>query len=179
MSAMMDAIKKAQQQPVQAAKPAAEAAQTVTKPELQTGAAKPAQDETLVAVLTKALEMAKAPAANDSAELKVRIEDLKKQNASLAESVKQTAERNKELVESNNELEKALDNLPALTMDLTVDPKSIPAGIVQDHYDGVQNKAAALFGVIKDFNELAKANPALTNPQTFIDVIKAIAVAPC
>lgn len=180
MSAMMDAIKKAQQQPVQATKPAAEAAQTVTKPELQTGAVKPAaQDETLVAVLTKALEMAKTPAADGSAELKAQIEDLKKQNASLAESVKQTAERNKELVDSNNEFEKALDNLQALTMDLTVDPKSIPAGIVQDHYDGVQNKAAALFAVIKDFNELAKANPALTNPQTFIDVIKAIAVAPC
>ena len=175
MSAMMDAIKKAQQQPVQGAKPAAQTTQAVqpVQPAQPAQATPAAQDETLVAVLTKALEMAKAPATDDSAELKTQIETLKKQNASLAESVKQTADRNKELVESNSELEKALDNLQALTIDLTVDPKSIPAGIVEDHYDGVQNKAAALFAVIKDFNELAKANPALTNPQTFITV------APC
>ena len=172
MSAMMDAIKKAQQQPVQGAKSVAQATQA-TQPAQPVKATPAAQDETLVAVLTKALEMAKAPATDGSAELKAQIETLKKQNASLAESVKQTADRNKELVESNSELEKAL------TMDLTVDPKSIPAGIVEDHYDGVQNKAAALFAVIKDFNELAKANPALSNPQTFIDVIKAITVAPC
>lgn len=162
MSAMMDAIKKAQQQPV-------------SQPEKSV-----AQDETLVAVLTKALEMAKTTTVADgSAELKAQIETLKTQNASCAETVKETVARNKELTEENNKLEKALDNLQAITTDLTVDTKSLPAGIVQEHYNGVQDKAAALFGVIKDYNELAKANPALTNPQTFIDVIKAIAVAPC
>lgn len=172
MSAMMDAIKKAQLQP--AAKSVEPAAKPV-EPQVS-------QDETLVAILTKALEMAKMPATEPSAQietLKNQIETLKNENASLAESVKETAQRNKELIESNNELEKALDNLQAITMDLTVDPKSLPAGIVQDHYNGVQDKAAALFNVIGNFNELTKTNPALTDPQTFINVIKAIAVAPC
>lgn len=169
MSAMMDAIKKAQ-----VAKPeVAQVSQSVAKSQVKSQVS---QDVNLVDLLSKALEMAKKPApAVGSAQ----IETLKKQNASLAETVKETAARNKELVESNNELEKALDNLQAITMDLTVDVKSLPEGIVQEHYNGVQDKAAALFAVIKDFNELAKANPALTNPQTFIDVIKAIAVAPC
>lgn len=184
MSAMMDAIKKAQLNPIkpasQASQPVAPAAKPqasqVSQPAAPAAAPQASQDETLVDLLTKALEMAKKPApAVDSAE----IETLKRQNASLAETVKETATRNKELVDSNNELEKALDNLQALTMDLTVDSKSIPEGIVQDHYNGVQDKAAALFGVIKNFNDLAKTNPALTDPQTFINVIKAIAVAPC
>lgn len=167
MSAMMDAIKKAQLQPE-------------VKPQVNNQpAAKPqvSQDETLVDVLTKALEMAKKPAASGSAQ--TQIETLKRENASLAESVKETAKRNKELIESNNTLEKTLDNLQAITMDLTVDPKSLPEGIVQDHYNGVQDKAAALFNVINNFNELAKANPALADPQTFINVVKAITVAPC
>lgn len=165
MSAMMDAIKKAQLAP---------AAKSEVKP-----AAKPqvSQDETLVDVLTKALEMAKKQATSDSAQ--AQIETLKRENASLAESVKETAKRNKELIESNTTLEKTLDNLQAITMDLTVDPKSLPEGIVQDHYNGVQDKAAALFNVINNFNELTKTNPALADPQTFINVIKAITVAPC
>lgn len=169
MSAMMDAIKKAQLQP--AAKPQVNN-QPAVKPQVS-------QDETLVDLLTKALEMAKKPATSSSAQDQTQIEALKRENASLAESVKETAKRNKELIESNNTLEKTLDNLQAITMDLTVDPKSLPDGIVQDHYNGVQDKAAALFNVIDNFNELAKANPALSDPQTFINVIKAITVAPC
>lgn len=173
MSAMMDAIKKAQMNPIkaqdsQAAKPQVSVAKSQVS--------QMSQDETLVDLLTKALEMAKKPAPTVGS---AQIETLERQNASLAETVKETAARNKELVDSNNELEKALDNLQALTMDLTVDPKSIPEGIVKDHYEGVQDKAAALFGVIKNFNDLAKTNPALSDPQTFINVIKAIAVAPC
>ena len=170
MSAMMDAIKKAQLEP--AVKSQVSNAQPAVKPQVS-------QDETLVAVLTKALEMAKKPAASDSAQAQAQIETLKRENASLAESVKETAKRNKELIESNNTLEKTLDNLQAITMDLTVDTKSLPEGIVQDHYNGVQDKAGALFNVINNFNELAKTNPALADPQTFINVVKAITVAPC
>lgn len=186
MSAMMDAIKKAQLQQadksVEPENPVEPDAKPVESEKPQTS-----QDETLVVVLTKALEMAKKSATEKSATepsdqietLKNQIETLKTENASLAETVKETAKRNKELIESNNKFEKELDNLQAITMDLTVDPKSIPEGIVQDHYDGVQDKAAALFNVIGNFNELTKTNPALADPQTFINVIKAITVAPC